>query len=68
MSETEPTNEAELHDAANAALATGYEPDPACECDGKCRWCAFWGCEACCDSYANGDHGVREATPTQVQP
>jgi hypothetical protein len=37
-----------------------YTPDPDCACDGKCRWCAHMGCEACCDSYANGDHGVKD--------
>lgn len=57
---SEQAVEADGIDAANAALAAGYTPDPACECDGKCRWCAHMGCEACCDSYANGDHGVRE--------
>jgi hypothetical protein len=50
---------AEDLEAVNAALAAGYTPDPECGCDGKCRWCALMGCEACCDSYANGDHGVK---------
>lgn len=46
--------------AANDALAAGYTPDPDCECDGKCRWCAHMGCETCCNAYMNGDHGVRD--------
>lgn len=36
MSETEPTNEAELHDATNATLATGYEPDLAAPTHHEC--------------------------------
>lgn len=55
------SDEAEMVAATHAALAAGYTPDPHCECDGTCRWCAYWGCEACCDSYANPDHGVRDA-------
>lgn len=47
---------------ADAALAAGYQPDPDCACDGKCRWCALWTCEHCCNSYA-AEHGVRETAP-----
>lgn len=45
---------------ADAALVAGYRPDPDCECEAKCRWCALLGCETCCNGYMNGDHGVRE--------
>lgn len=33
-----------------------YEVDPACACEGKCKYCAAMGCEACCEGYS-AEHG-----------
>lgn len=49
---------------ADMVLAAGYDPDPDCACEGKCRWCAVMGCETCCDSYA-ADHGAKGGDPDE---